>query len=148
MKWRERISIWENRTFIHTFPEISIPISSRTWLTISWLSSSSSEPSKMSSSVSLTWGEKRKQKLLSSRFQVGLIFLGPSNVIYTVQIKSMNRWRKVNTLGSLHLRRTEEKKKKKQILINGRVNDYKSFKRKRWHPSGRKKYLRWSLKDT
>ena len=24
----------------------------------------------------------------------------------------MNRWRKVNTLGSLHLRRTEEKKKK------------------------------------
>ena len=25
----------------------------------------------------------------------------------------MNRWRKVNTLGSLHLRRTEEKKKKK-----------------------------------
>lgn len=38
----------------HTFPEISIPISSSTWLTISWLSSSSSEASKISSRVSLT----------------------------------------------------------------------------------------------
>lgn len=38
----------------HTLPEISIPISSSTWLTISWVSSSSSEASKISSRVSLT----------------------------------------------------------------------------------------------
>lgn len=37
-----------------TFPEISIPISSRTWLTMSWDSSSSPDSSKMSSKVSLT----------------------------------------------------------------------------------------------
>lgn len=76
------------REDIHTFPEISIPISSRTWFTISWLSSSSSEPSKMSSSVSLTCGGRVIKQLLSNGFQVRFRFTflegGPTMCIYFV----------------------------------------------------------------